>query len=316
MKNTGLPELCAYTQEEYIQKAVELANDKDRLEYLHRNLKRMFMESPICDGVGYMRDLEDNYRRIWQEYLAGDGENTQAISSMETASMSVNTVEEASVYYDALIADLVPGMTKRILVCSDGGGLGKLIKSQYPWAEVVRLQDIGREKLLQDIDVVQIAHFDWILYDGTLEMLQDDARLILALGIHLSPYGWLQCIAMGEKKVKELNKALFGNCFGDIKAEKLGEIHAARDVAYIVFAGKFSGILAWLKQYYTEDIRRDIGFLLSRIDFDIDAEESVDKLKAMCKKLNIQPKYLRTFAETATINKEKVLALLGMQVNI
>lgn len=71
------PELVANSPQEYISKAVELANDLERLKYYRSNLRKMMQQSPLLDLRGLTRKLEAAYRDIWQQYCAGklDGES-------------------------------------------------------------------------------------------------------------------------------------------------------------------------------------------------------------------------------------------------
>ena len=71
LMNTGLGELTAATEEEYIEKAVALAGDTELLAALHKQIPQMFRKSPVMDVAGYMRDIQSAYERIWQEWLSG-----------------------------------------------------------------------------------------------------------------------------------------------------------------------------------------------------------------------------------------------------
>ena len=53
--------------EEYIQKALLLAQDKELLNALHLGLRNMMENSPIMNEKQYMQELEQGYKRIWQE---------------------------------------------------------------------------------------------------------------------------------------------------------------------------------------------------------------------------------------------------------
>ena len=69
--NAGLKELTAGTVEEYVEKAVQLAMDKELLATLHKEIPGMFCRSPVMDAAGYMREMEEVYERIWQKWLTG-----------------------------------------------------------------------------------------------------------------------------------------------------------------------------------------------------------------------------------------------------
>ena len=70
LSNVGLPELVASTAEEYIMKAVNLANDKDRLKSLREQLRQMMRNSPLTDQRRFTAQLEQTYREIWGKWCA------------------------------------------------------------------------------------------------------------------------------------------------------------------------------------------------------------------------------------------------------
>jgi len=65
LSNTGLPELAAQTPDEYVEKAVYLARDLEKLQSLRLSLRDMMSRSPLTDARRFTRHLEDAYRRIW-----------------------------------------------------------------------------------------------------------------------------------------------------------------------------------------------------------------------------------------------------------
>lgn len=69
LKNIGLDFCCAYSYEEYVEKAVLMASDSELLDALHLGLRNMMNASPVMDKAVYMRELEQGYMKIWQSYL-------------------------------------------------------------------------------------------------------------------------------------------------------------------------------------------------------------------------------------------------------
>ncbi|MBR4642909.1 MAG: glycosyltransferase [Selenomonadaceae bacterium] len=69
LMNIGLEELCAFSEEEYFQKAVELANDWERIREYHLTLRRKFEESPVMNDAIYMGELEAAYEKIFNAWL-------------------------------------------------------------------------------------------------------------------------------------------------------------------------------------------------------------------------------------------------------
>jgi len=68
LKNLELHECVADSEPAYIEKALALANDLSHLADLRRQLRNRLLNSPLCDGAGFARDLEAVYRRLWTHW--------------------------------------------------------------------------------------------------------------------------------------------------------------------------------------------------------------------------------------------------------
>jgi predicted O-linked N-acetylglucosamine transferase (SPINDLY family) len=70
LRNVGLEGLIAGSVAEYQDKAVELAQDRTRLEHLRRTLRPTMADSPLVDSLGFTRHLEAAYRDMWEKWCA------------------------------------------------------------------------------------------------------------------------------------------------------------------------------------------------------------------------------------------------------
>ena len=61
LKNVGLDELAVNSYDEYINRAVGLANDKELLIILRKNLRGMMKKSPLMDSKNYIREIEEAF---------------------------------------------------------------------------------------------------------------------------------------------------------------------------------------------------------------------------------------------------------------
>lgn len=68
----GVPQWIAGSQEEYLSIAVALANDREQLAHWRHRLRPQMIESPLCDGRGFTRNLEATYRQLWRSWCAGE----------------------------------------------------------------------------------------------------------------------------------------------------------------------------------------------------------------------------------------------------
>jgi len=66
----GHPEWAAETPDGFVDVAVSVAGDTTRLNEIHHGLRREFLDSPLCDGPGFTRELEAAYRTAWKRYCS------------------------------------------------------------------------------------------------------------------------------------------------------------------------------------------------------------------------------------------------------
>ena len=67
MKNIGLEDLAVQTEAEYVAKSVALAEDWELLDLLHKQLRDRMLQSPLMDEQLYVKEIENIYKKIWQE---------------------------------------------------------------------------------------------------------------------------------------------------------------------------------------------------------------------------------------------------------
>lgn len=66
LRNVGAPELIAWSQEQYVEKALDLAGSIERRTEYHRTLRRRLMASPLGDAPSFARGFEALLRRLWR----------------------------------------------------------------------------------------------------------------------------------------------------------------------------------------------------------------------------------------------------------
>ncbi len=75
LTTVGLPELSAATREEYIETAVRLAGDPDRLATLRGGLRGRMSAAPLCDAAGFAHNIEAAYRDMWRAWCAENADH-------------------------------------------------------------------------------------------------------------------------------------------------------------------------------------------------------------------------------------------------
>ena len=68
LTNMNLTDLLANTREEYIERAIALANDLPRLQQLRGALRDRLRASPIMDAPAFVKNVEAAYRQMWQTW--------------------------------------------------------------------------------------------------------------------------------------------------------------------------------------------------------------------------------------------------------
>ena len=68
LSSLGLEELIAESGEEYVQKAIDLANNGERLQELRANLRPRMQTAPLTNASLIARSLEDAYRTMWRSF--------------------------------------------------------------------------------------------------------------------------------------------------------------------------------------------------------------------------------------------------------
>ncbi len=71
LANAGLEELVADSPSEYSKRMVRLATNAKLVQDYRKGLRNHLQHSRLMDSKGYMADLEERYREIWQAYCRG-----------------------------------------------------------------------------------------------------------------------------------------------------------------------------------------------------------------------------------------------------
>ena len=70
LTNLGLAHLAANSAEEFVALATSVAADLPALAALRQGLRQRMKQSPLTDGVGFARAIEEAYRQMWRTWCA------------------------------------------------------------------------------------------------------------------------------------------------------------------------------------------------------------------------------------------------------
>lgn len=65
----GVPELASDTLSRYIDKAVALAGDPDRMTVLRSTLRDKMANAPLTDEPRFVKEMEEAFRFMWQDFF-------------------------------------------------------------------------------------------------------------------------------------------------------------------------------------------------------------------------------------------------------
>lgn len=68
MKNCGLDEYVTTSQEEYINKAVYFSKNLDKLHNLKADVRKAFVNSPICNYNEFVNEFEEKLYTIYKKH--------------------------------------------------------------------------------------------------------------------------------------------------------------------------------------------------------------------------------------------------------
>eukprot|EP01127_Copromyxa_protea_P022173 TRINITY_DN7846_c0_g1_i1.p1 TRINITY_DN7846_c0_g1~~TRINITY_DN7846_c0_g1_i1.p1 ORF type:complete len:674 (+),score=75.64 TRINITY_DN7846_c0_g1_i1:115-2022(+) len=66
----SITELIAETDQEFVSKAIALANDAERLVNTRKQLRNDLLSSRLCDRTAYMKNVMKMYRNVWEKYCS------------------------------------------------------------------------------------------------------------------------------------------------------------------------------------------------------------------------------------------------------
>jgi tetratricopeptide (TPR) repeat protein len=113
----GLENLIAATSDEYVAIAAGLAHDHDALAALRAGLRERMRTSPLCDGAGFARAVEDAYSAMWRDWCAAHGGPSKLSAAVRPANAMMLDAAEATAQrlFDGNALDEAEAMLRRLL---------------------------------------------------------------------------------------------------------------------------------------------------------------------------------------------------------
>ncbi|WP_168798658.1 tetratricopeptide repeat protein [Herbaspirillum sp. ST 5-3] len=89
LTNIGLTELIFDDIDMYVDGAISLADNIERLSGLRQQIRRRMANSPLCQSEQFTHDLETLYRRMWHAWLRGERLRTEIVPGTPVAKKKV-----------------------------------------------------------------------------------------------------------------------------------------------------------------------------------------------------------------------------------
>ena len=68
LHGAGFDEWISDTEEQYLEKLVELASDLPALAHIRQGLRQRMLDSKLCDAPDFAQRIEQTYQQMWQRY--------------------------------------------------------------------------------------------------------------------------------------------------------------------------------------------------------------------------------------------------------
>lgn len=94
----GLEDLVVKTEDDYVDKAVEVASNVPSLASLRSGLREKMLNSYLCDGPNFVKGIEEQYRQLWHRYCDGDipSETRKKVEIEVLGSHAASTTQDAA----------------------------------------------------------------------------------------------------------------------------------------------------------------------------------------------------------------------------
>jgi predicted O-linked N-acetylglucosamine transferase (SPINDLY family)/ADP-heptose:LPS heptosyltransferase len=244
----GLDHLIAPTPDAYVAIAAKLARDRDALATLRASLRERMRSSPLCDGAGFARAVEQAYRTMWRDWCAAQSAPPAAARSHPVQAAGLMAPEAAEALarrlIDAKSFDDAEGVLRNLVERAPQRAMAwyLLARARHARGDADAAMDFLRRAIVRDPNLAP-AHND--------------------LGIMLQTQGRLEEAETCYRRAIELNDRL---------AEAISNLGAV-----LVARGHLDDAITWYGRAIDADpqlasAHNNLGAALARLDRHKEAE--------------------------------------------
>lgn len=203
-----------------------------------------------------------------------------------------------------LVRDLYLGSGQRILLSWQDDALAELIKQKQPDIQIDVLMNSDFAAFVSEKNPDSMVKYNCILDNGLLAQADCDGNLVRAMGMHLIAGGKLRAVFPASMAKNMVLYSLYSNNFE--QAVCIADCTTGDFSFYIGEFSLFNQGIAWLQSFYSAEVRKELAYLLQRIDFAVPVPDTREKLVQLCRKNDVTEEYLSVLLQLGTVHTDRV----------
>lgn len=203
-----------------------------------------------------------------------------------------------------LVRDLYLGSGQRILLSWQDDMLAELLKQKQPDIQIDVLMNGDFAAFVSEKNPDSMVKYNCIFDNGLLAQANCDGNLVRAMGMHLVPGGRLRSVFPASMDKKRVLYSMYRNKFE--QAVCIADCTAGDFSFYIGEFSLFNQGIAWLQSFYSAEVRKELAYLLQRIDFAVPVPDTREKLVQLCRKNDVTEEYLSVLLQLGTVHTDRV----------
>lgn len=203
-----------------------------------------------------------------------------------------------------LVRDLYLCSGQRILLSWQDDMLAELLKQKQPDIYIDVLMNGDFVAFLSEKKPDSMVKYNCILDNSLLAQVECDGNLVRAMGMHLVPGGRLRAVFPASMAKNRVLYSMYSNNFE--QAVCIADCTAGDFSFYIGEFSLFYQGIAWLQSFYSAEVRKELAYLLQRIDFAVPVPDTKERLVQLCCKNDVTEEYLSVLLQLGTVHTDRV----------
>lgn len=203
-----------------------------------------------------------------------------------------------------LVRGVYLGSGQRILLSWQDDMLAELLKQKQPDIQIDVLMNGDFAAFVSEKNPDSMVKYNCIFDNGLLAQANCDGNLVRAMGMHLVPGGRLRSVFPASMDKKRVLYSMYRNNFEQVVC--IADCTAGDFSFYIGEFSLFNQGIAWLQSFYSAEVRKELAYLLQRIDFAVPVPDTREKLVQLCRRNDVTEEYLSVLLQLGTVHTDRV----------